>query len=110
MLAGQRGQFHTEAVGVDLETVEVGFGDLDHEIVRHQGAALRHDRSPVIHLALYRAGNLHWLQLGLERPREGTLDHALEPSLEPTENSHRGTSFPYPHPMVSALRVLLRTC
>jgi len=65
---------------------------------------------PVIHFALYRAGNLHWLQLGFERPREGTLDHAFEPALEATENSHRGTSFPYPHPMVSALRVLLRTC
>ena len=110
MLAGQCGQFHTETVRVDLEAVEVSLGDLDHEVVRHQGPPLRHDRGPVIHFALYRAGNLHWLQLGFERPREGTLDHALEPALEATENSHRGTSFPYPHPMVSALGVVLRTC
>ena len=33
-------------------------------------------------------------ELGLERPREGTLDHALEPALEALQNSHRGTSFP----------------
>jgi hypothetical protein len=110
VLTGQSGQLHAETVRIDLKAVEVSLGDLHHEIVRHQGAALRHDRGPVIHLALYRAGNLHRLQLGFERPREGTLDHALEPALEATENSHRGTSFPYPHPMVSALRELLRTC
>jgi hypothetical protein len=32
---------------------------------------------------LHGAGYLHRLQLGLERPREGTLDHALKPLLEP---------------------------
>src|SRR5258708_3657959 len=102
MLAGQRGQFDAKVVGVDLQALEVAVGQFHHEIVWYKGSALRHDRGPVIHLALHRAGNLNRLQLGLERPREGTLHHALEPALEALKNSHPGTSFPYPHPMVSA--------
>jgi hypothetical protein len=60
----------------------VGLGQFHHEIVWHQGSALRNDGGAVIHLALHRAGDLHRLELGFERPREGTLDHAFEPSLE----------------------------
>ena len=94
VVPGQVGQLDAEALGVHIETVVVGLGELDHEIVRHQGAALRHDRGPVVHLPLHRASHLDGLQLGLEGAREGTLDHALEPSLEALQNSHRATSFP----------------
>src|ERR1017187_4472485 len=110
MLAGERGQLDTKVVGVHLEALEVAIGQFHHEVVWHKGPALRHDRGAVIHLALHRAGHLDWLQLGLERSREGTLHHALEPALEALKNSHPGTSFPYPHPMVSAARGRSKTC
>jgi hypothetical protein len=38
---------------------------------------VRHDCRTVVHLALHRARYLDRLKLGLERAREGTLDHAL---------------------------------
>ncbi len=82
MLPGQGGQLDAEAVGVDLEPLVVSVGQLHDEIVRHQRPALCDDRGAVVHLALYRAGDLHRLYFGFERPREGTLNHAFEPSLE----------------------------
>ena len=60
----------------------IGFGEFHHEVVRHQGPALGYDRGAVIHFSLHGAGYLHRLQVGLERPGEGTLDHPLEPLLE----------------------------
>ena len=55
---------------------------------------MRHDRGTVVHLALHRAGYLDRLKLGLERAREGTLDHALEPVLEALQHSHQGHLLP----------------
>src|SRR5262249_57293998 len=54
----------------------------------HRRAALRADRRAVVRLALNRTGDLHWLDFGFERPREGTLHHAFEPSLEALQHSH----------------------
>src|ERR1022692_2640816 len=110
MLTGEGSQLDAEVVRVHLEALEVGVSQFHHEIVRHQGPALRHDRGTVIHLSLHRAGHLNRLQLGFERSREGTLHHALEPALEALKNSHPGTSFPYPHPMVSAAGGTSKTC
>src|SRR5690606_7154261 len=62
--------------------------DLHHEVVRDQRAALCHDRSPIVHLALYSTGHLDRLQLGLESTGEGPFDHALKPSLEALNDAH----------------------
>ncbi len=78
-----------EAVGVDLQPLVVGVGQLDHEVIGYQGPALRDDRRAVIHLPLDRAGHLDRLQLGFERPREGTFDHPLQAMLKPLQDSHR---------------------
>ena len=82
MLPGQVGELDAETVRVDLQPLVIGPREFHHEVVRDQGPALGHDRGPVVHLPLHGACDLHRLQLGLERPREGTLNHALEPLLE----------------------------
>ena len=110
MLPGQSGQFDAKVVRINLQPVVVCAGQFHDEIVRHQGPALRDDRGAVVHLTLYGAGDLYRLDLGFERPREGTLNHAFEPSLEALQHSHPGTSFPCSHPIVSAVRVHMRSC
>jgi hypothetical protein len=82
VLAGQCGKLDAEVVRVDLQALIVGLRQFHHEIVWYQRSALCHDRGAVIHLTLHRAGDLHRLELGFERPREGPLDHAFKPPLE----------------------------
>jgi hypothetical protein len=89
VLPSQRGQLDAEAVGVHLEPLEVAVGQLDHEVIGYQGAALGDDRGAVVHLPLDRAGHLDRLELGLEGPCEGTLDHPLQAVLKPLQDSHR---------------------
>jgi len=94
VLAGEGGQLDAEAIGKIREPLVIGLGQLHHEVVGNQRPTLRHNGRAVVHLTLHRAGYLHRLQLGLERPSEGTLDHPLEPVLEALQYSHRGTSSP----------------
>ena len=61
-------------------------------------------------LLVDRAGDLDWLQLGLERPRKGTFDHPLEPVLKALQDSHGGALLSLPYPIVSAMWDSLRTC
>jgi hypothetical protein len=111
VVPGQGGQFGAKALGVHVQPVKVAFGDLDDEVVRYQSAALRHDGGPVIHLALYGARHLDRLQFGLEGTRECSLDHALQPSFEALQNSHScGLPSAPTYPMVSGVRVHLRSC
>src|SRR5258708_8881339 len=88
MVSGQRDQFQAQALHQDVEPLGVGLGDLDNKVVRHQGAALCHDRSPLIHLVLDRARYLDRLQFGLEDPGKRPLYHALKPSFEALKNAH----------------------
>src|SRR5215469_2069735 len=92
VLASERCQLYAYALGVDVKPVKVAGRDLDHEVVRHQGAALRDDRGPVVHLALDGARDLNRLQLRFEGTCESPFDHALEPALETLQNSHRSAS------------------
>src|SRR6478736_1185533 len=94
VVPGQVGKLDAEALGVHVEALVVGLGQLDDEIVRDQRASLGHDGGPVVHLTLDRAGHLDRLQLGPEGAREGTLDHAFKTTLEALQNSQRATSLP----------------
>src|SRR5690242_2359955 len=98
VVPGQVGQLDAEALGVHVETLVVGLGQLDDEVVRHQRAPLGHDGGPVVHLALDRAGYLDRLQLGPEGAREGTLYHAFKTTLEALQYSQRATSLHVPRP------------
>src|SRR5436309_6056278 len=98
VVPGQVGKLDAEALGVHVEALVVGLGQLDDEIVRHQRAPLGHDGRPVVHLALDRAGHLDRLQLGPEGAREGTLYHAFKTTLEALQNSQRATSLHVPRP------------
>src|SRR5437588_911733 len=98
VVPGQVGQLDAEAFGVHIETLVVGLGQLDDEVVRHQRAPLGYDGGPVVHLALDRAGHLDRLQLGPEGTREGTLYHAFKTTLEALQNSQRATSLHVPRP------------
>src|SRR6266576_1666806 len=98
VVPGQVGQLDAEAFCVHIETLVVGLGQLDDEVVRHQRAPLGHDGGPVVHLALDRAGHLDRLQLGPEGAREGTLYHAFKTTLEALQNSQRATSLHVPCP------------
>src|SRR5579863_3767216 len=94
VVPGQVGQFDAQALGVHVQAVVVGLGQLDDEIVGHQGPALGHDGGPVVHFPLDRAGHLDRLQLGPEGAREGTLNHAFQATLEALQDSQRATSLP----------------
>src|ERR1700677_2983872 len=98
VVPGQVGQLDTEALGIHIEALVIAFGQLDDEVVRHQGAALGHDGGPVVHLALHRAGHFDRLQFGSESAGEGTLNHAFKPTLEALQNSQRATSLRVPCP------------
>src|SRR6185312_13182725 len=98
VVPGQVGKLDAEALGVHVEALVVGLGQLDDEIVRHQRASLGHDGGPVVHLTLDRAGHLDRLQLGPEGAREGTLYHAFKTTLEALQNSQRATSLHVPRP------------
>jgi hypothetical protein len=88
VVPGQRREFQAQALDQDVKSLGIGMRDLDDEVVRHKGAALRHDGRSLVHLMLDRARYLNRLQFGLEHPGECSLDHALKPSFEALQNSH----------------------
>ena len=88
----------------------IAVGQLDDEVVGHQGAALGHDGGPVVHFPLHRAGHFDRLQLGPEGAREGTLYHAFKPALEALQDSQRATSLPVLAPIVSGAQERSRSC
>src|SRR5260370_39118383 len=98
VVPGQVGEFDTEGFGIHVEALVVALGQLDHEVVRHQRAALGHDGGPIVHLPLHRARHFDRLQFGPEGAREGTLYHAFKPTLEALQNSQRATSLHVPRP------------
>src|SRR3984957_6196084 len=98
VVPGQVGEFDAQALRVHIETVVVALGELDDEIIRHQGAALRHDGGAVVHLPLYGASHLDGLQLRPEGPGGGTLDHSFTAALEALQNSQRAPSLPVSSP------------
>src|SRR5581483_8151316 len=96
IVPGEVRQLDAQALRVHLEPLVIGVRDLDHAVVRYQSPPLGDDGCPVVHLTLNRARHLDRLQFGLEGAREGALDHALEPSLESLQDSHRATSLRIP--------------
>ena len=78
-----------QLIGVPAEPLGIALGQLDNEVVGHQRAALGHDRGSIVELTLQRARDLDRLDLGLEGPGEGAVDHALDAPLEALQDPHR---------------------
>src|SRR5690606_28121442 len=93
VLPGEVRELLAEAVRVHLQALTIGDRQLDHEVVRHERAALRDDRGPLVHLPLDGAGHLDRLEIRFERPRKGPFNQAFEPALEALEDSHRMPPF-----------------
>jgi hypothetical protein len=88
VLPDDLGELLGEGLGVDREPVVVVAGQLHDEVIGNDRAALADDRRAVVQLTLQRAGDLHGLNVGFERLREGSAHQSFETALEALENSH----------------------
>ncbi len=82
VLAGRVAQLAQERLLHGLELFEVGFAELDHEVVGRDGSPPHPDRALEIHLAHEAPAQLDGAHAAAEHPREHPFDHALESVFE----------------------------
>ena len=80
---------------VRRESLEVGLGELDVEVVGHHPPLAGQDLGVVVALALESGRDLDRLDGAAERAGEGSGDQCLEPLLELREHTHARTSSPF---------------